>query len=285
MSERGSPPRDSNPPVRSGDIPAGVDAVVQEATERFERCVNWEKTARARFLDDFKFANADAYNGYQWPNDLRRTREVDDRPSLTLNGARQHNLQIVNDAKQNKPGIKILPVADGASVGSAKVLNALVKHIEYISNASAAYDHATNFQVNAGWGYLRVATDYSNEKNFDQDIYVRRQKDPLNVYLDPDRKEPDGSDSKFAFIFEDIERSEFDKDPQYEKYKDIATTTPMGAATAGWVNDDYVRIAEYWRVVEKEDVLYALPKGYAGQEGLSGRLHRSQRSGESQERS
>ena len=60
MSERGSPPRDANPPVRSGDIPAGVDEVVQEATDRFERCVNWEKTARARFLDDFKFANADA---------------------------------------------------------------------------------------------------------------------------------------------------------------------------------------------------------------------------------
>ena len=178
MAERGSPPRDSNPPVRSGDAPAGISDVVQESMDRFERCVGREKVARARFLYDYKFANADAYNGYQWPNDLRRTREVDDRPSLTLNGARQHNLQIVNDAKQNKPGIKILPVADGASVDSAKVLNALVKHIEYISNASAAYDHATNFQVNAGWGYISVATDYSSEKNFDQDIYIKRQADP-----------------------------------------------------------------------------------------------------------
>src|SRR6202165_613189 len=270
MAERGSPPRDANPPVRSGDAPAGLDDAVQEAMDRFERCVGREKTARARFLDDYKFANADAYNGYQWPNDLRRTREVDERPSLTLNGARQHNLQIVNDAKQNKPGIKILPVADGASVDSAKVLNALVKHIEYISTASAAYDHATNFQVNAGWGYLRVATDYSNENNFDQDIYIKRQADPLNVYLDPDHKEPDGSDSKFAFVFQDIERSEFEKDPQYAEYKDIASTTPMGSATAGWVNNDYVRIAEYWRIVEKNDSLYALPAGYAGQRVFQG---------------
>lgn len=271
MSERGTPPRDANPPAfASGDSPASVSDTVREAMDRFERCNGREKTARARFLDDFKFANADAYNGYQWPNDLRRTREVDDRPSLTLNGTRQHNLQIINDAKQNKPGIKILPVADGASVDSAKILNALVKHIEYISNASAAYDHATFFQVSAGWGYLRVETDYCNEKNFDQEIYIRRQNDPLNVYLDPDRKEPDASDMQFAFIFEDIERSEFDKDPRYAKWKDIATTTPMGASTAGWVNDDYVRIAEYWRIVERKDTLYALPAGYAGQKDFAG---------------
>lgn len=269
MSERGTPPRDSLPAFASGDAPANISDAVREAMDRFERCVSKEKTARARFLDDFKFANADAYNGYQWPNDLRRTREVDDRPSLTLNGARQHNLQIVNDAKQNKPGIKVLPVSDGASVDSAKVLNALVKHIEYISNASTAYDHATFFQVNAGWGYLRVCTDYSNEKNFDQDIYIKRQVDPLNVYLDPDRKEPDASDMEFAFIFEDIERSEFDKDARYSKWKDLATAAPLGASS-GWISNDYVRIAEYWRVVEKKDTLYALPAGYAGQKDFQG---------------
>lgn len=271
MAERGSPPRDSGfPPFTTGDAPANISDAVREAMDRFERCVQHEKTARARFLDDFKFSNADAYNGYQWPNDLRRTREVDDRPSLTLNGARQHNLQIINDAKQNKPGIKVLPVSDGASVDSAKVLNSLIKHIEYISNASAAYDHATFFQVNAGWGYLRVCTDYSNEKNFDQDIYVKRVKDPLNIYLDPDRKEPDASDAKFAIEFEDIERSEFEKNPQYAQWKDLVTATPLGASSGGWVSDDYVRIAQYWRVVEKKDVLYALPAGYANQSDFPG---------------
>lgn len=269
MAERGGPPRDATP-FAQGNTPAHITDDVQEAFDRFERCMGREKIARARFLDDYKFANADAYNGYQWPNDLRRTREVDDRPSLTLNGTRQHNLQIINDAKQNKPGIKILPVSDGASVESAKILNSLVKHIEYISNAGAAYDHAVFFQVNAGWGYIGVETDYSSEKNFDQEIYIRRKQDPLNIYLDPDRKEPDASDMKFAFEFTDIERSEFEKDPQYSQWKDIATATPLGASTAGWVNDDYVRIAQYWRVVEKKDVLYALPAGYGGQADFPG---------------
>ena len=65
MAERGGPPRDSNPVAfASGDAPAHITDTVREAMDRFERCVGREKTARARFLDDFKFANADAYNGY-----------------------------------------------------------------------------------------------------------------------------------------------------------------------------------------------------------------------------
>lgn len=252
----------------SNSAPSGEFApVVQEAYERFRRCTKWEATARQRFLDDYKFANADPYNGYQWPNELRRTRELDERPCLTLNGARQHNLQIINDAKQNKPGIKVLATGGGASYESAMVMNAIMRHIEYISNAGTAYDTATSFQVQAGWGYLRVVTDYSNEENFDQDIYIRRVPDPLTIYMDPDAKEADKSDSKFAFVFEDIERKEFEKDPRYKDYTNLATSSPLGDAE-GWLNGEYVRIAEYFRVVERADTLYMLPKefvpGYPG---------------------
>lgn len=254
-------PAGSPPPKGQGDDPPGLSKVVQEAMDRFDRCVTWEKVARARFLDDFKFANADAYNGYQWPNDLRRTREVDDRPCLTLNGTRQHNLQVINDAKQNKPGIKIMPVADGADVQSAQAYTALVKHIEYRSNATTAYDHATFMQVTAGWGYVRVGHDYTDEDNFNQEIRIARVWDPLNVYMDCDAREPDRSDAKYAFFFEDIERSEMRKDPKWGRYADVADSGPLGEHT-GWFNGDYVRVAEYFRVVEKEDKLYALPAGY-----------------------
>jgi len=260
------PPSDANPEYASEER-AGRDEIVQEAMDRFERCLKWEQTARQRFLDDYKFANADSYNGYQWPNDLRRTREVDDRPSLTLNGVRQHNLQITNDAKQNKPGIKIMPVGNEATYESSQVYSALMRHIEYTSNATVAYDTAMTFAVNAGWGYLRVYTDYCDEDTFDQDIRIGKVSDPLTIYMDPDAKETDKSDAKFAFEFEDIETDEFAKDPRWAKYADIATRGPLGDST-GWQNEDYIRIAHYWRVAEKKDVLYAIPKdfvqGYPG---------------------
>jgi Phage P22-like portal protein len=258
------PPRDSAPPGPDTARPqaaAGSSEVVSEAYDRFKRCQKKEQTARQRFVDDYKFANADAYNGYQWPNDLRRTREVDDRPTLTLNGAWQHNMQIINDAKQNKPGIKVMATGGGASFESAQALSALVRHIEYTSNATVAYDTATHFQVHAGWGYIRVETDYSDGETFDQDVFIRRVKDPLMVYLDPDAREADRSDMKFAFIFEDYEREEFARDPRFSDFADLATMDPLGDA-GDWIGDDYIRIADYFRVVEREDTLYALPRGF-----------------------
>jgi hypothetical protein len=255
------PPDDARSDYKADERGPGLSDLVTEAQERFERCLKWEQTARQHFLDDYKFANADAYNGYQWPNDLRRTREVDDRPSLTLNGVRQHNLQITNDAKQNKPGIKVMPTGNEATFESAQVLSAMMRHIEYDSNAITAYDTATHFQVNAGWGYLRVVTEYDDDDTFDQSIKIKRVIDPLTIYLDPDAKEADKSDAKFAFVFEDIEREEFEKSPRWKDYQDIATSAPLGG-DSGWHSEDYFRVAEYYRVVEKEDVLYALPKDF-----------------------
>ena len=241
--------------------PQGSSAVFTEAYDRFKRCVKWEQTARQRFLDDYKMAIADSYNGFQWPNDLRKTREIDDRPSLTLNGIRQHNLQIINDAKQNKPSIKAMPTGGGSTYASAACVSALFKHIEYISNATTAYDLATTFQVNAGWGYLRIETDYANEENNDQEIYIRRVNDPLSIYMDPEAKEADKSDAMFAFAFEDIEKEEFDKSPKWSKYAHLAGQTALGDFE-GWLTQNKVRVADYWRVVEEEDLLYALPKGF-----------------------
>ena len=281
------PPNDSKPLNANAQAPSPRDdvgseeresvrkaTIFQEAYDQYRRSEKWEATARTRFLDDYKFANADAYNGYQWPNDLRRTREVDDRPSLTLNGARQHNLQIINDAKQNKPGMKAMATGGGATYDSAQAISALFRHIEYVSDATTAYDTATHFQVHAGWGYIKVETDYCDEDSFDQEIYIRQVKDPLMVRLDCDAKEKIRGDAKWGFILEDYNKDEFAKNPRFAKWADIATMDPVGDA-GDWIGDDYVRVADYYRVVEKEDTLYALPKGFGTPDFPGGFVKRS----------
>jgi hypothetical protein len=92
----------------------GPDPIVKEAQERFQRCQEIEDEFRRRFVEDVKFANGDPDNGWQWPDQIRNSRDGDNRPCLTINKTRQHNLQIINDAKKNKPSIKTLPV-DGAA--------------------------------------------------------------------------------------------------------------------------------------------------------------------------
>lgn len=165
------------------------DPVLAEARRRFDRCAEWEAIARTRFIEDIKFAHGDSDNNYQWPNAIRRARDVDQKPSLTLNIVRQHNLQIINDSKQNKSAIRIRATGGPATKESSDCFGDVIRHIEYISNAQDAYATAQEFQVNGGLGYLRLATDWSSNeaRPFDQEIFIRRVSDPLSIYLE-DRK-------------------------------------------------------------------------------------------------
>ncbi|TPG50185.1 hypothetical protein EAH75_01430 [Rhodanobacter glycinis] len=113
--------------------------------------------------------------------------------------------------------------------------------------------------MEAGIGYWRVVTDYPNERTFDQEIYLRRVKDPLTIYLDPDITEVDGSDARFAFVYEDRPRELFEK--EYPKYKDSAPHGTLGESGDGWSDKDTVRVAEYYRRKEKKDKLIATESG------------------------
>lgn len=232
------------------------DKLIRTAKDRFQRCEDWESHARQLFEDDLKFGNGDPDNQYQWPDALRRTREIDRRPCLTINKTRQHCLQIINDAKQNKPGVIVHPVSTQATYDAAQIYEGIIRHIEYASNAQAAYDTGTEFQVFGGIGYWRVITDYANAHSFDQEIFVRRIKDPLSVYLDPDIKEADGSDAKFGFIFDDLTTDEFNA--KYPGHENITTTAALGKGD-GWCDKDHVRVCEYYYVEMRSDTLIAMP--------------------------
>ena len=103
------------------------DPILTMAQTRFRKCRDWEDVFRQRFIDDIKIANADADNGYQWPNDIKRNRDIDQRPTLTINMIRQHNKMIINDAKQNKPEIKIRPVGNGATYDAAQMWQGIMR--------------------------------------------------------------------------------------------------------------------------------------------------------------
>jgi hypothetical protein len=86
---------------------------------------------------------------FQWPDDTLTARGYsanstgDQRPCLTINKTRQHVLQIINDARQNRTHIKVRPTGGGATYDAAQVFDGIIRHIEYISNAQQAYATAT----------------------------------------------------------------------------------------------------------------------------------------------
>lgn len=227
------------------------EALVKEAHKRFERCESYEADARSLWKADLRFAHGDPDNGWQWDEMVKKSRELSRRPCLTVNKVKQHNRQITNDARQNKPAVKVSPVDNGADRKTAEVFNGIIRHIEANSNADAAYDTASEFAVDAGIGYWRVVTDYASDDSFDQEIFIRLVKNPLNVYLDGDIQQPDGSDARFGFVFEDLPKDEFEA-----RYPDCE---PVGWPLEGgsdWLGKDSIRVCEYFRRVEKADVLY-----------------------------
>lgn len=157
------------------------DEIVRIAKERFQRAMDFEGDFRKLFTDDLKFCHADSDNGYQWPETMRNRRTEDAKPCLTINKTRQHALMVINEAKENKPSVRVSAVGGEASYESAQVLEGVIRHIEYQSNAADAYDTALEFQVEGGIGYWRVVTDYVNDNSFDQELFIRRIRNPLSV--------------------------------------------------------------------------------------------------------
>lgn len=231
-------------------------AIVDEAHKRFARCEDREREARQLWKADLRFANADPDNGWQWEDGLRRQRDLNKQPSLTINKVKQHNRQITNDARQNKPSIRVLPVDSGSDKKTAEIFNGIIRHIEANSAADTAYDTASEFAVDAGLGYWRIVTDYAADDTFDQEIFIKRVKNPLNIYLDPDIQEADGSDARFGFVPTKSSKEEFER-----KYPDCDFPAIWGNVEGGWMDKDTVRVCEYYRVVEKSDTLVAGPDG------------------------
>lgn len=230
------------------------DAILRRAKRRFKNCQDWESSAHMRAAEDMKFLFGDPDNGYQWDESMRRQRIFDKRPCLTINKTHVHWLSVVNDGKAQKPSVSVHPVSNGATFESAQAFESVIRHIEYNSNAQTAYDRALEWQVGCGIGYWRVETRYVDDNAFDQDIFITQVDDPLSIYMDPDMKEQDGSDARYAFVFKEMPNAEFAR--LYPR--DAAGDQPsLGDVGLTWIRPDYTRVAEYFEVVEKKERMYA----------------------------
>lgn len=226
--------------------------LLSEALKQFKLCQDAEDENRAAALDDLKFARL----GEQWPDAVKKQREQQGRPCLTINRMPAFIRQVVNDSRQNKPTIKFQPVEDG-DVETAEVMNGLMRNIEYSSNADIAYDTAIDFAVSMGFGYIRVDTDYSYDDAFTQDIKILQVPNPFCVYGDPLSTSADGSDWKVAFITDTLKESDFKA--KYPKAKSASIDAEGDALD--WFGDEGIRVAEWWTKEELPAKIYKLSDG------------------------
>lgn len=232
------------------------DKIIEKAKACFQLAEESEKELRRLSLEDIEFST-----GKQWPDNIQQERERDGRPCLVINRIPQFVQQITNDQRQNRPSIKVHPVGDDSDVETAKIIQGIVRHIEYNSNADVAYDTAFDFAARGGFGFFRVITDFVSPNSFDQDIFIKRVKNPFSVYLDPTAQEPDGSDANWGLIIDYLESDDYK-----EKYPDseLASTgdwQSIGNNGPLWMRDGSAAIAEYFYKEHREENLYLLSTG------------------------
>ena len=244
----------------------GHAEVLAEARSRLTMAIGALSDSREDELDDLRFYAGSPDNQWQWPADVLQTRgsvngqTINARPCLTINKLPQHVHQVTNEQRQNRPGIKVIPANDSASEDMAEVYNGVIRHIEYISDADVAFDTACENQVTFGEGYIRILTEYCDEDSFDQDIKIGRIRNSFSVYMDPLIQDPTGADARWCFITEDLLKEDYER--MYPDAAPITTLMSLGVGDQSvqqWINEDTVRIAEYFYYEIKRETLNLYP--------------------------
>lgn len=211
------------------------------ALERFENAMLAEQENRILAEEDFIFLAGDG----QWPYEIRQQRQRDNRPCLTNNRLPQFVAQVVGDARQNRPSIDVLPAED-ADEDTAEVLAGLIRNIESQCSAQEVYLSAFEHACGGGFGHWRIVTDWAGPHTFDQEIKIKRIRDPLSVFWDPNATDYSKQDAMWCFVSEWITREEFSR--RFPRHAPRDWETPYVKREFGaWLDsDDRVRIAEYW---------------------------------------
>lgn len=187
------------------------------ARDRRKQAEDADRKQLERELEDLRF-----YAGDQWPADIKASRAgmtlgngnnsvaVPARPCITINKTREPVRQVLNQERGSDMGIEIVPADDFGEIAAPidqteiDLREGLVRRIQRESKASDARTWAFARATIAGRGYYSVMTRYAPGKNRDQEAYVHRFYNQGSVLGDPSRQQPDGSDSEWWQISENV---------------------------------------------------------------------------------
>lgn len=240
------------------DNPSGkeLEAILKRARDRLQYLEEKDGDNRKQARVDTEFVYVP---GKQWDPSIKQKRESWGDPCLEFPQLKQFVNQVVNDQRQNRPGIRVHAASGDASKEVADIIQGMVRGIEYDSQAEAIYDCGYHGAVVGGRGYWRVKAEYEGPDSFNQVLRLERCQDPDMVRLDPDYRDPDGGDRNWGYVLEKVPRDEF-----AERWPD-AEPLDIQMRDGVWYPDDKtVMVADYYERVLKVRELVALRDGTIG---------------------
>lgn len=232
------------------EVSAADEKLLKECRERFDYALEYWHDAREQRRLDMKYVCGDP-----WDEKERKAREDAHRPVLHMDEITQYINQSINNIRQNQRGIVVEPAGSGANEKTAEYRQARIRGIEYRCKATETYETAYQQMLEGSYGFYRISRKWTskNPDNWEQDIVISSIPNPDSVLYDPDCKEPDWADAKWAFILEPMSREQFRR--QWPNAKATDYNSHDHTVAPRWVSERTVLVCEYWRVdvdVEKQ---------------------------------
>jgi Phage P22-like portal protein len=232
--------------------------IFDEARDRLRISIDADSSNRSLAKEDLLFREGLNH----WDNDFVTTESMAS-PELVINFTDTLVNRVVNNIADLDTRGKCHPIADGADTEVADLITGIGRHIEYRSDAQVAYDIATDAAVTFGWGWARLIAEYASPKSFDKELRIVPVMNTFSVYPDPGAMMPTACDMNWALITLKMQRTEFKR--LYPKIPLLAWNEAGRGDANDWEDKEEIRLAEYMRIREKDEMLYQLegPKGVA----------------------
>ena len=228
-------------PVRREDAVGGDDEeLLREIREDFSYYRDFWSDNHEEWKTDLTFVSGDS-----WDPDARQEREDNNRPVLSPDELGQYLNAAINNLRQNKRAIRVNPTGSGATDQDATSRSAIIKGIEYKSNAQSAYTNAFENAINCGMGFFRVTTKIVSKDN-EVTPWIKIIENPLSVLLDPNAKEADFCDMKRCFVMDVMRKRDFEK--KYPKAQKRSFSAEDMNIAPDWFQAENILVAEYWRI-------------------------------------
>ena len=216
------------------------EKIIEAARDRMAEVIDADQDNRDRAYEDLQFLT-----GEQWPEEVRQERINDSKPVLTINRLTQFVRQVTGDIRKMNPAINVLPANDEADDETAEIIEGLIRQIEYKSDASSIYESAAEQAAACSIGWFRVLHDYEDEETFNQELLIKRIRNPFSVYCDPAAEDPTRSDAQYMFITEQMKTEDFEKAYPDAKPVDVDNDSNTDALEY-WQEQGSVIVAEYY---------------------------------------
>ena len=219
------------------------DDWLSKSKREFRASKESEQEDRNEAAEDDKFKLG---GKHQWPEYAQRSRigngNGQERPMFTLNEVAKFANHIGNEAKQNRPQIKLVPGNEEGAKETAEVMTDLIRHIMSRGQGDYPQESAVQQAIDGGWGYMMVTANYIDDLSNVQELEVQAISNRFTVYPDPMAQTPWLEDMDYCFMSWEVHRDELPAKARGE-WESSQTDKELWVSERG---SEYRRIAVKW---------------------------------------